>query len=670
MKYHLKNWQKISEDPWILETVSGYRINFDEQPCQEKLPNKILFTPDQWVIVDNEVKTLLKKGAIVKSFHEPDEFISNLFIVSKPNGKFRPVLNLRYLNEFVHYDHFKQETFKVVLDLVQENDYLTSIDLQDAYFAIPIRVQDQKYLKIFWDGMLYTFVCVPFGLKSAPFLFTKVLKPVYANFRQQNIRCSYYIDDSLNMNRDKVVCQNNTMIMTDTLHSLGFTVNLNKSVLIPTQRIVFFGFILDSVQFKVFLTEDKIQKIITKAKSLLESDVIIVRDLASFIGLIINACYAILEAPMHYRWLERNKLAGLGPEINFDNEVILSKRSKQELNWWFHNVQLKNGKRIRPEKAQIHCRTDSSLEGWGSIDLDSNIHANGRWNVHESCNSINFLELLAIFYALQALYCNEHDVHIEIQSDNVSAIKYINDMGGIASEIMDLLAKDIWEWCIERKIHIYATYVPGILNTADFFSRHFSDNTEWMLKRRIFDRICRQFFVPDIDLFASRLNKQLDSFVSWFPEPGALQYNAFTISWQGYNAYIFPPFNLVGKVINKIIQDKVDRAILIFPYWRSQPWFPLLLDNVCSYPVRLPCHKDLLVLPHNQSPHPMGRSLRIIAVVVSGRRYNVEAFHRQLQTSFSIHGRKAQENSIIMPGRNGWFGTVSGLTIPFKRLKL
>ena len=78
------------------------------------------------------MKELLKKGAIVESVSEPDEFISTIFIVPKPNGKFRPVINLRYLNEFVHYDHFKQETFKVVLDLLQKNDFLTSVDLQDA----------------------------------------------------------------------------------------------------------------------------------------------------------------------------------------------------------------------------------------------------------------------------------------------------------------------------------------------------------------------------------------------------------------------------------------------------------------------------------------------------------------------------------------------------------
>ena len=143
---------------------------------------------------------LLKKGAIIPSVHEKDEFVSTLFIVLKPNGKYCPVINLKYLNNYVHYDHFKQETFKAMLDLVQENDFFTSIDLFDAYFSIPIHRNSQKFLKFSWNRSLYQFVCLPFGLKSAPFVFTKVMKPIFSVFRQHGISCSYYIDDSLGMN--------------------------------------------------------------------------------------------------------------------------------------------------------------------------------------------------------------------------------------------------------------------------------------------------------------------------------------------------------------------------------------------------------------------------------------------------------------------------------------
>ena len=65
---------------------------------------------------------------------------------------------------------------------------MTSIDLQEAYFAVPVQKDSQKYLKFSWNGVLYKLVCVCFGIKSAPFLFTKLLKPVYDRFREQKIR--------------------------------------------------------------------------------------------------------------------------------------------------------------------------------------------------------------------------------------------------------------------------------------------------------------------------------------------------------------------------------------------------------------------------------------------------------------------------------------------------
>lgn len=670
LKFCVDIWKKYTDDPFILQTVSGYCIEFDSKPIQFWTPQQINFSPEQKCIVDNEITELLSKGAIELSRFEKDQFISNIFIVPKPNGKFRPVINLRYLNYFVHYEHFKQETFRIVLNLIQEDDFFTSIDLQEAYFAVPIHQEYKKYLKFFWDGQLFQFNCLPFGIASAPRIFTKLLKPIYAWFRQQCIRCAYYIDDSLNMDKNYEVCLKNSKTIVSVLESLGFTINTKKSVLIPVQRIIFFGFIIDSVQFMVFLTDEKICKIIYMAKILLKENVIVIRQLASFIGMIINAFFAILEAPLHYRCLEREKIAGLGKNRNFDNSWVLSEESKSELSWWINNISAKNGKRIRPRNSDITCRTDASYLGWGGYDINSGQFANGRWSYEELGFSINYLELLAIFHALQSLYMNVYNKHIVFQSDNVSAVSYINEMGGMNSLQMDTLAGDIWQWCLSRNIYISSVFIPGITNIqADFLSRNFSDSTEWKLKTTVFQRICKQCFMPDIDLFASRLNRQLDKFVSWFPEPSAFCYNAFSLSWHEFSPYIFAPFSLIANVINKILADEVEKALLIIPYWKSQTWFPLIVSNLISYPIRLPRHRDLLTLPHDGRVHPLSKSMRMVAVVLSGKSYKVRDFQNQLLTSLSTPGDEEHKNNTVWPGKNGIFGVYKGQSIPFIRLK-
>ena len=171
-------------------------------------------------------------------------------------------------------------------------------------------------------------------------------------------------------------------------------------------------------------------------------------------------------------------------------------------------------------------------------------------------------------------------------------------------------------------------------------------------------------------MFASRLSHQLPKFVSWFPEPGAYKNDAFSFSWSCYSPYLFPPFSLIGKVINKIIEDEVKRAVMIIPFWKSQSWFPLVMDLLISIPVRLPRHKDILTLPYNGQVHPLCRSLTLIAVELSADISRVRDFYQKLHPSFCSHGRRGQGNSMPWLGTNGLFGVNRKVKIPLKRLRL
>lgn len=70
--------------------------------------------------------------------------------------------------------------------------------------------------------------------------------------------------------------------------------------------------------------------------------------------------------------------------------------------------------------------------------------------------------------------------------------------------------------------------------------------------------------------------------------------DAFTFSWHNLRPYIFPPICLISRIINKIIEDRVEQSIIIFPLWQTQSWFSLLLSRIISIPIRLPKHKDLI----------------------------------------------------------------------------
>ena len=125
---------------------------------------------------------------------------------------------------------------------------MTSIDLKDAYYSIPIAEEHQKYLKFIWRDQLYAFTSLSMGLTSSPRIFTKVLKPVLSYFRSQfGHTCLGYIDDSFYLEDGYTECEEATLHTIQLFVSLGFRIHPGKSVIIPTQILESLGFILNSI---------------------------------------------------------------------------------------------------------------------------------------------------------------------------------------------------------------------------------------------------------------------------------------------------------------------------------------------------------------------------------------------------------------------------------------
>ena len=135
---------------------------------------------------------------------------------------------------------------------------------------------------------------------------------------------------------------------------------------------------------------------------------------------------------------------------------------------------------------------------------------------------INVLELRAAYLAFQSLCQHCVDSHVCLYMDNSTAVAYINKKGGTHSVLCDALAVKIWQWAIPRNIWLSAVFIPGESNVvADFYSRCPTDNTEWQLDPVVFKKLCEVFHTPVIDLFASAINKQTSTYVSWKLDPQA-----------------------------------------------------------------------------------------------------------------------------------------------------
>ena len=537
-------------------------------------------------------------------------FLSNIFTVPKKNGDLRLVINLKDLNQFLAFHHFKMESFQTAKDLIQEGDWMIKLDLKEAYHSVPVTPDHQRYLAFLWDGKCYVYCVLPFGLGPAPRVFTKITKPILVHIRQNLvIPCVMYLDDLLIFGRTKSDCLQKAKKVMTLLQELGFTINIKKSILEPTQQIEFLGLILDSIQIKVFLPEPKVLDLIESCQAILSMRSLTARSLASLQGKMSSCLHAVLPAPTFYRAIQADIHQAIGKANNFSKKLILSSEAKSEIQWWMVNVRLWNGRPVHLPSPSLVITTDAAKKGgWGASCNKHKIQ--GRWTQEEASLHINILELKAALFALKsfAKVYQMTNAHVRFKIDNTPAQAYINHQGGTKSVGLCNQAQELWK------------HLSGIHNwDADQASRIFNDRTEWMISPHLLREALSLLAPnPSIDLFASRLNKQFPIFCSWKPDPDAWKIDAFSFPWLQKGLYAFPPFCLVGKVLAKVIQDKSQNLVLVTPWWPSQPWFPLLKSLAITQPRFLKETKRTLVLPHSQDLHPLWRQLKLAVWVVSG----------------------------------------------------
>ena len=151
-------------------------------------------------------------------------------------------------------------------------------------------------------------------------------------------------------------------------------------------------------------------------------------------------------------------------------------------------------------------------------------------------------------------------------------------------------------------------------------TKNFIDNKEWSLCDKKFNSTAKHLFLPEIDLFASRLNIKVDKFTSWKPEPGCWAVDALSVNWSPLRFYAFPSFKLIGRVLAKIQKEEAT-GLLVVPYWTTQPWFAQLVNILITNPFVLLPHRNLLYLPgKHQQTHPVHRQLHLLVVHISGKR--------------------------------------------------
>ncbi len=403
--FQLHHWRGITDNKWLLDTLEkGYCLQFRHRPkVSTQVHPPVVRYPHQVLALSKEIQNLLEKGAIepVDPRVQPGGFHSKYFLVRKKDGSFRPIQDLRRLNESLKRLPFRMLRIVGVRHAIDPGMWFTSVDLKDAYFHIPITPHHRRFLRFTFQSRTYQFRVLPFGLYLSPRVFTRVIQVALEPLQREGMLILPYLDDWLLCARSYQQAVNNTQRLWFHVATLGLRVNFQKSCLTPSQSVCFLGMQLNSRAMRATLTVGRWQVL---QGTLARFQVHYKLPFISFLrlaGLLTAASSVIQLGLLQLRPFQRWLIARhLSPVRNRCTLVRVKTSCAASLRHWRRDRFLQKGVPVGPPPARREVvTTDASLSGWGGLWRHRGVR--GSWNPQLRASHINLLELWAVFLTLR-----------------------------------------------------------------------------------------------------------------------------------------------------------------------------------------------------------------------------------------------------------------------------
>ena len=508
-------------------------------------------------------------------------YCSNPLTVAESGKKLRLVLDLRHVNQYIQQYSFKYENLGTLSNIFEKGFWFGSFDLKSGYHHISVTETHQKYLGFSWhypDGSTryFVFLVLPFGLWSACYAFSKLLRPLVKKWRGSGTPCVVYLDDgifgSASFARTTLIC---STVLRD-LQSAGFTINKDKSIFTPVQIAPWLGFIVNTVDFTFSVPQTKIVKLLKNINLALGSAKVSARTIAQIAGNIISMAKGIGPST---RFFTRKMYYFISSCTSWDFRYYLSADVKTELRFWVDNIDTVNGFAIKHTHAITKIvYSDASQHAYGGylVGRLGNHIAHGTFTHFERNESSTYRELAAVKHVLHSLGPQLKHETVLWHSDNKNVSTVINY--GSPKEQLHSLALDVYHASLKFDIRLISKWIPREDNTiADAISKY-HDTDDWSIDNETFNFLEAQFGLFSIDRFATRDNTKVSRFNSRFYSPGCEDVNAFTCHWGHEFNWLCPPISLVGAAI-KHLKLCAATGVLLVPEWKSSYFYPLLTPD-------------------------------------------------------------------------------------------
>ena len=530
LKPSLHFWSETLQAPQFAYNVieRGYVLPFESIPSRAfLLNNKSALNHSDFV--EQTIEKLLTLRCIDEHVSSP-HVVNPLSVVD--GKKLRLVLDLRHVYPHIRLTKFRYEDPRSLSEVFQQGFYIFTFDLESGYYHIDIFGPRHRFLGFSWKfgsiSRYFTFKVLPFGLCSACYFFTKMLRPFVRRWRAMGHFSFVYIDDGISGASDIISVNAASRIErteSDLINS-GFKGNESKSHWEPMQIGEWLGFVINTIRITFQVPQRKIEKLQALISTLVSSYLILIKDLARVAGQIISMTLGL--GPIA-RLFTRQMYFRIESRLHWHELVSIDPALLEELRFWLQHLPSFIGYAIsRSLSATSIVYSDASDTGYGgyTVQVGDRHKAVGLWSEVDSKLSSTYREMKAILNVLQSFKSLLHDQAVVWFTDSENSVRIVQF--GSSKPHLQSIAVEIFSICLSSHVDLRVEWLPRTKNEqADYLSR-LVDPDDWALGPTYFSILDQIWGPHTIDRFASDYNTHATRFNSCYWNPGPEAVDAFT----------------------------------------------------------------------------------------------------------------------------------------------
>ena len=288
--------------------------------------------------------------------------------------------------------------------MFQPDDYMFTFDLKSGYHHIDIHKEHWKYLGFAWGEspslQHYVFYVLPFGLATACYLFTKLLRPLVKHWRSQGLQVVVYLDDVIAAAGGRIEAEKASLMVQHDLAEAGFVINTAKSKWTPSHKCSWLGFNIDLHHGRISVPQAKIDTLKTQLEQAAQKPRLPATVLASLTGRIIAMSMALGQVA---RLMTRGLYALLNTRRSWCDTLPATDEARSEIHFWLAEIAKFNGQNIwvGPSALKV-AYTDASQTAYAGFTVQYGCHiAQGLWLPEEANKSSTWREIRAVRQVLE-----------------------------------------------------------------------------------------------------------------------------------------------------------------------------------------------------------------------------------------------------------------------------